>query len=129
MPYTITSQCIGCDRCRTSCPTDAIQANGQHYSINPSQCNGCETFYTVAQCWAVCPTNNGCEFWFEGAMARANAQLVSGGGYWESWFTQYNALVKRLKLSQTSEYWHDWFDSYSSKLAELYNNDGLTSAV
>ncbi|MGK7887746.1 MAG: DUF362 domain-containing protein [Leptolyngbyaceae cyanobacterium] len=129
MSYTITSQCIGCDRCRSNCPTDAIQTNGQSYWIDASQCDGCQSFFTVAQCWAVCPTNNGCEFWLEGAMARANAQLASGGGYWDSWFAKYAALVKRLKLSQTSEYWHAWFDAYSSKLANLYDNDSLTSTI
>ncbi|MGE5656730.1 MAG: 4Fe-4S dicluster domain-containing protein [Actinomycetota bacterium] len=59
MPYTITSNCISCDRCLSQCPTDAIRNEGLHYWIESDACNNCTGVYSVPQCAAVCPTNDG----------------------------------------------------------------------
>ncbi|MEM9008050.1 MAG: 4Fe-4S binding protein, partial [Cyanobacteria bacterium P01_F01_bin.86] len=33
MTYTITQDCIGCQRCLSACPTEAIQTNGLSFWI------------------------------------------------------------------------------------------------
>ena len=121
MPYVITSQCIGCGRCLSSCPTDAAQSDGHHYWINANRCNGCEGVYGVPQCWAVCPTNDGCVSFTDGVATSGGTEPSCTLDYWDSWFDTYNRLVVRLKTSQIadSEYWRCWFDSYSAALSRL----------
>ncbi|NEP46400.1 MAG: 4Fe-4S ferredoxin [Okeania sp. SIO2H7] len=121
MSYTITSQCIGCDRCLSSCPTQAIQQDGDRYWIDANQCDGCQKTHGTPQCWAACPTNNGCVFLVDGPIAFAKT-AGSVQEYWDSWFTTYNALVTRLKQTQTSEYWRSWFDSYAAKVSQMQPN-------
>ncbi|MGJ3252409.1 MAG: 4Fe-4S binding protein [Elainellaceae cyanobacterium] len=117
MPYTITNQCIQCDRCLSSCPTQAIQDDGQQYWIDASQCTNCEGTYSVPQCWAVCPTNGGCVF--------STSEIAApSGDYWDSWFNIYDRLIAQLKsshstLSQQPNYWQSWFDSYAATLSRL----------
>jgi ferredoxin len=60
MSYTITSECIVCDRCRVECPTHAISFNHGILLIDPTTCNHCLGYYGTPQCAAVCPTNSGC---------------------------------------------------------------------
>ncbi len=119
MPYLITSQCIQCDRCFSSCPTNAIQRDGQQYWIDANQCNGCEGAYGVPQCWAVCPTNDGCISFTDGIAALGTGEPSRTLDYWDSWFDTYNRLVVRLKGAHQSEYWYSWFDSYSSILSRV----------
>jgi len=60
MTYTITSQCISCQRCQNACPTSAIQTDGTAFWIDVNSCNQCKGSHGVPQCWSVCPTNAGC---------------------------------------------------------------------
>lgn len=122
MAYMITSQCIGCDRCFSVCPTEAIQKTNQHYQINPSRCNNCVGYYGTPQCWAVCPTNTGC---IPGdAIALSQLGQVKGD-YWDHWFDTYHRLISRLHQANRSEYWEQWFDLYSQKLSDLLQRHSL----
>jgi ferredoxin len=117
MTYTITNQCIGCDRCLSACPTGAIQKEETQFWIDSSLCNNCVGFYSVAQCAAACPTNQGC---IPGATTVfSQLGLTATGEYWERWFDTYNRLVARLHRTQHSTYWEQWFDVYSQKVATL----------
>jgi ferredoxin len=117
MTYTITSQCIGCDRCLSVCPTHAIQQQGDHYSINSDLCNNCVGYYSVAQCAATCPTNKGC---ISGSTIAFSQQgLLDSTDYWERWFSTYNCMMSRLRRSKNAQYWEHWFDAYSHKLSKL----------
>lgn len=119
MTYTITSKCISCDRCLSICPTNAIQSNGQTYWIDTNHCNSCAGHYSVPQCWAVCPTNEGCVPFTAGVTAvEMTSASEPSSDYWESWFAAYNRMVARLKANQQSDYWRHWFDSYSEVLAK-----------
>ena len=118
MTYTITSQCISCDRCLSICPTNAIQSNGQTYWIDANRCNSCVGHYSVSQCWAVCPTNGGCVPFTAGVTAvELTSASEKSSDYWESWFVAYNRMVARLKANQQSDYWRHWFDSYAEALS------------
>jgi len=56
MAYKIPGCCLGCDSCRTHCPTGAIKVEGgEEYWIDPSLCNNCEGYYPEPQCLAFCP--------------------------------------------------------------------------
>lgn len=115
MTYRITSQCIECHRCEPICPTGAIIQNEQHYQINSERCNDCVGYYSVPQCWAICPTNSGC------IPEVAILQLLSrrsANDYWDLWFRTYSHLVSRLKTSRHSDYWQRWFDTYSQTLSK-----------
>lgn len=117
MSYTITNQCIACDRCLSSCPTSAITREGTHYSIASDLCNNCTGYYSVAQCAAVCPTNQGC---IPGATIVFNQPvLISSGDYWERWFDTYNRMVERLRKAKQTAYWEQWFDVYSQRVSTL----------
>jgi Fe-S-cluster-containing dehydrogenase component len=118
MPYTITNQCIGCGRCLSSCPSQAIYQDTSQYWIDSSRCSECVGVYSVPQCWAVCPTNDGC-ISTQAVTTVAIAPSNSSADYWEQWFNTYNHLVTRLKSSHTSDYWHSWFHSYASVLSNL----------
>jgi Fe-S-cluster-containing dehydrogenase component len=123
MTYTITNQCIGCDRCRSACPTHAIQNEGSAYWIDPAQCNNCIEPYSIPQCWAVCPTNEACVPFVEGVTAvpvqtTQSNQPCPTPNYWESWFSTYNRLVFRLKASKQPDYWQWWFNTYSQELTK-----------
>jgi Pyruvate/2-oxoacid:ferredoxin oxidoreductase delta subunit len=115
MSYTITNQCIRCDRCRPLCPTGAIQRQDDRLWIDASRCDGCQGAYSVAQCRAVCPTNGGCE-----PVARvAAAPGAPTPDYWQRWFARYDYLAFTLKQAQQSDYWRRWFDTYSQTIADL----------
>lgn len=117
MTYTITNQCIRCDRCLTLCPTGAIQKVENQYWIDPWLCNNCVGFYRVAQCASVCPTNRGC---IPDTTTGLNQPvLVDKAGYWEQWFETYNQMLLRLRQTQRSDYWESWFDTYSQKVSKL----------
>ncbi len=118
MTYTITSQCISCDRCLSACPTDAIRLDGERYQINPDLCNNCAGSYGVPQCWAMCPTTSGCIPDTAEAFRLAYT-LSDSAEYWERWFEVYNRLVFRLHQTKQDGYWENWFDRYSQKLAIL----------
>ncbi|NET35582.1 MAG: 4Fe-4S ferredoxin [Cyanothece sp. SIO1E1] len=123
MTYTITSQCISCDRCLSICPTHAIQSNGQTYSIDPNHCNSCIGHYSVPQCWSVCPTNEGCITFTDGVTAvELTSASESSSDYWESWFTTYDRMVARLKANQQSDYWRHWFDAYAAALTKQFKS-------
>jgi Fe-S-cluster-containing dehydrogenase component len=113
MTYIITSQCIGCRRCESICPTRAITQNDQSYQINSERCNDCVGSYAVPQCWAACPTHGGCI----PSMAILPRSAFTSEDYWERWFNTYNLVVSRLKANQPSEYWQCWFDRYSQILS------------
>ncbi|MEM7769672.1 MAG: 4Fe-4S binding protein [Cyanobacteria bacterium P01_E01_bin.6] len=119
MPYVITNQCIGCDRCLSVCPTQAVQRDEHHYWIDASQCNACEGVYRVAQCWAGCPTNNACISFTDSVESVDSHALSRTFDYWDSWFDTYNRLVVRLKTTQSSAYWRHWFEQYSTFLSRL----------
>lgn len=117
MSYTITSQCIGCNRCASVCPTDAIQQDGLHYWIDSNVCNNCVGHYGVAQCLAVCPTNYGC---ISGTTAAVTSPtLFNSDDYWTHWFEVYDRLVFKLGNTKQTPYWEQWFDRYSEKLSTL----------
>lgn len=110
MAYTITPQCIGCDRCQSLCPTGAIQTIDGVHHINPDRCNNCTGFYTVPQCWSACPTNAGCI---------SVGVAATPGDYWDTWFNQYNHRVARLRTARQAPYWQQWFNAYSQKLSAM----------
>ncbi|MFB2834140.1 4Fe-4S dicluster domain-containing protein [Floridanema evergladense] len=111
MTYTITNNCIACDRCLPQCPTNAISVKGQTYQIDSKLCNGCVGFYSVPQCQAVCPTNNGC--------VRSLSAIASSEDYWESWFNTYNHLINRINKTKQNPYWQKWFNTYSQELKRV----------
>ncbi|MEM8809596.1 MAG: 4Fe-4S binding protein [Cyanobacteria bacterium P01_G01_bin.38] len=120
MSYTITQNCISCERCLSSCPTSAIQTDGSSFWIDVNRCNQCEGSHGVPQCWAVCPTNDGCVPLTTGATAVAlTAASEAPADYWNTWFTKYTRMVARLKDSKQSGYWQQWFDTYAQNLKDL----------
>ncbi|MBD1843947.1 4Fe-4S binding protein [Cyanobacteria bacterium FACHB-63] len=124
MSYTITSQCIGCDRCLPVCPTAAIQSDQTHHWIDPTRCNNCADQYSVAQCAAACPTNYGC---VPGTTAAVTHELLfDADDYWQRWFATYQRLVFNLSDRTSNSYWHDWFDRYSEKLSTLLSHHSGT---
>jgi len=116
MTYMITSQCIQCDLCASSCPTKAITQNNHRYQIHSEACNDCVGYYAVPQCWAICPTNQGCIPAQDTVSKSLNP--IGSNDYWEIWFETYNHLVDRLRVSQPSYYWQRWFDLYSQALVK-----------
>lgn len=121
MTYTITSKCISCQRCLSACPTQAIATNGTTFWIERDRCNQCEDTHGVPQCWAVCPTNEGCVPLTHGAIAvplSSTSELSKD--YWESWFAKYARMVARLQTSPQSIYWRNWFDAYAQSLQRLH---------
>jgi Fe-S-cluster-containing dehydrogenase component len=127
MTYSITSQCIGCDRCQTLCPTGAIQTVQGTPTIDPNLCNNCVGHYGVAQCWAACPTSHGCIPGTTAAFSPAALQAYSGD-YWERWFATYNQMISRLHQTQNSAYWERWFDIYSQKISKLLPSHQVVGA-
>jgi Fe-S-cluster-containing hydrogenase component 2 len=125
MAYTITSECIDCDRCQFVCPTKAIQLVGNQYRIDSSLCNNCVGDYSTPQCWAVCPTNTGCIPVVTPVVSHPS-QLPSD--YWEKWFSTYNRIMVQLHKAQHSEYWEQWFDLYSQKLKTLMQQNVLQNS-
>lgn len=126
MAYTITSQCIGCDRCFDVCPTDAIQIIDQYPQIDPERCNDCVGFYSIPYCWSVCPTNAAC---IPGATTTFTQPVLRTTDYWERWFTTYNRMRSKLHQTKHSEYWEQWFDTYSQKVSHLIQTRILDSAT
>ena len=49
MAYVIGDDCIACGTCIDECPSGAISAGDEKYSINPDECTECGT------CADVCP--------------------------------------------------------------------------
>ncbi len=49
MAYVIGDDCIACGTCIDECPSGAISAGDEKYSINPDVCTECGT------CADVCP--------------------------------------------------------------------------
>ncbi|MEL6381835.1 MAG: 4Fe-4S binding protein [Cyanobacteria bacterium J06626_18] len=127
MTYTITQNCISCQRCLPACPTEAIQTNGTAFWIDVERCNHCEGSFGVAQCWAMCPTNDGC------VPTAATVGLTSAseatGDYWESWFAKYTRLTARLRNSQKTLYWQQWFDTYAQMVGDLQAKGGTNAAL
>lgn len=117
MAYLITSQCIACDRCQSVCPTGAIQQVDRRYQIQADQCNNCKTYFSVPQCWSVCPTNGGCIPDAE-TVSHSKFTLLAHTEYWNSWFSTYNSMVSRLRTSQQSTYWERWFETYSAQVSK-----------
>ena len=121
MTYTITDHCISCQRCLSSCPTEAIQTDGSSFWINVNRCNQCQGSHGVAQCWAVCPTDEGCVPLSTGSLA-VTAHAEPTGHYWRAWFANYTHLMARVKASQPSGYWQQWFETYAQRLQGLQAN-------
>ncbi|EDX85202.1 4Fe-4S binding domain protein [Synechococcus sp. PCC 7335] len=120
MTYAITDKCISCQRCIPTCPTNAIERNGATFKINADLCNNCKGFYSVPQCWAVCPTEGGCVSLSGRSSAfTLGSAIETTADYWKAWQAAYKQRVSRLKQSPQSEYWNDWFDSYSQSLEKL----------
>lgn len=116
MTYTITSNCIGCQRCLSACPTAAIAVDGAQVRINESRCNQCADSYSVPQCWAICPTSNGC----------IEAITTTTADYWETWFATYAHIVQRLRKTAKPQYWNAWFDRYAETLNRLQGERSVT---
>lgn len=128
MPYTITDNCISCQRCLSDCPTNAIQTDGSSVWIDVSLCNQCQGSHGVAQCWAVCPTNEGCVPLSTGTTAvPLNAETSTE--YWNYWFARYSRMVARLKGTEQSSYWRQWFDAYSQTLQNLRTQDNISAPL
>ena len=51
MAYKITDECIACGSCADECPTDAITAGDDKYSINADECLDC------GSCADACPND------------------------------------------------------------------------
>ena len=120
MTYTITSKCISCQRCLSACPTEAITTDGTTFWIEGDRCSQCEGSHGVPQCWAVCPTNEGCVPLTTGAIAvPLSSTSESSNDYWESWFAKYTRMVGRLQSTRQSRYWQQWFDAYSQSVQRL----------
>ena len=124
MTYTITSDCISCQRCYSACPTGAIQPDGMSFWIDINRCNQCEGSYGVPQCWAVCPTNEGCialTTEVEAVLLASRTEPLNE--YWRTWFESYTRMVARLKGKQAdnqqSSYWRQWFETYAKTLKNL----------
>lgn len=115
MTYTITNQCIECGRCLPLCPTGAIHKTHQRYEVNPTLCNNCAGHYTIAQCWSVCPTNDGCI-----------PHVIAGNSkqdYWQWWFTTYHHKISQLRGEKDSQYWDHWFNRYAQKISKLLQSE------
>lgn len=122
MTYTITENCIGCQRCLAKCPTGAVQTDGRSLWIEAERCNHCAGAAGVPQCWAVCPTNLGC---VPGAPAQVlQTALGRSGDYWDAWFDTYSRITKRLRATQQSDYWRQWFDAYAQTLDDMQARRG-----
>ncbi|MGA0198022.1 MAG: DUF362 domain-containing protein [Prochlorotrichaceae cyanobacterium] len=119
MTFTITHNCIGCQRCLSASPTGAIATDGTAFWIETDRCNQCQG-YGTAQCWAVCPTNEGCVA--STIAVPLTSQSEISNDYWESWFAKHNRMVARLKSSDQPPYWRDWFETYSQTLKNLQTN-------
>ena len=118
--YTITNDCIGCQRCLSACPTGAIATDGNAFWIETDLCNQCEGSYGIPQCWAVCPTNEGCvPLTVETVTASLNSKSETSTDYWEFWSAKYVRMLARLKDSKQPRYWRQWFDAYSQTLRNL----------
>lgn len=117
MTYQISENCIACAKCLPNCPTGAItqKENGQ-CAIAPELCNDCTGSHGVAQCMAVCPTNNACTPLLSSVLQ--SAQLATTN-YWDHWFSLYQHLTSRLEAKKETRYWKHWFDTYSQKLQHL----------
>lgn len=118
MTYTITNDCIACQRCLSACPTTAIQTDNTSFWIDVDRCNQCHGTHGVAQCWAVCPTNEGCVPLSTGVTA-VGLMAKEPTDYWRTWFASYSRLVARLKSVEQSSYWRQWFEAYSQTLKNL----------
>ncbi|MEM1240233.1 MAG: 4Fe-4S binding protein [Cyanobacteria bacterium P01_H01_bin.26] len=118
MTYTITNNCISCQRCLVECPTSAIQTDGSSLWIDANRCNQCQGSHGVAQCWAVCPTNEGCVP-LSTATTAVSLNFESSTDYWNTWFETYTRMVDRLKATKQSGYWYQWFDTYAQTLQTL----------
>lgn len=136
MTYTITRNCIGCQRCLSACSTGAIKTNGSTFWIEANLCNQCADSHGVPQCWSVCPTNEGCVPLTEGATAISlTSKSEASPDYWESWFATYTRMVARLKASEASEasqqssYWRPWFDTYAQALQNLQTTHSPSGKV
>lgn len=115
MAYTITTACISCQRCLNACPTSAIQSNAEALWIEVSRCNQCADSHGVPQCWAMCPTNEGCV-----PLATALAgRPAAPSAYWQRWSATYSQLVHRLQGAPQSAYWQRWFDAYAQSVQRL----------
>ncbi|MEL6489940.1 MAG: 4Fe-4S binding protein [Cyanobacteria bacterium J06634_6] len=120
MAYTITDKCINCQRCIPNCPTNAIETDGSTFKINADRCNNCLGVYSVPQCWASCPTSDGCVPSLTDTNAFALSTAIERSkDYWKAWFLTYQNRIARLKASQHSDYWNDWFESYACMLQDL----------
>ena len=115
MTYAITPHCIGCQRCVSACPTVAIQGIGTQLSIDESLCNQCNDSFGVPQCWAICPTNNGCV-----------ETITTSTDYWDNWFATYTRVIQRLEKTSRPKYWHTWFDRYAQALAQLQQPSAIS---
>lgn len=129
MSYVITNQCIQCDRCLSNCPNHAVQKDEHHYWIDANLCNGCEGVYRVPQCWAACPTNEGCVPFTESVTSLGKAEPSQTPDYWDSWFNTYNRVVVRLKKTHAPDYWQRWFDAYSSNFSKLKSSTAYPSGA
>ncbi len=120
MSYSITQSCIGCQRFLSACPTGAIPPDGVAFCIALDRCNQCQGTHGVPQCWATCPTNEGCVPLTSGVAAVSLTSTTEAmGDYWEAWFATYTRMVNRLKGMQETGYWHDWFDGYARAVQRL----------
>lgn len=118
MAYTITNNCISCDRCNHACPTGAIRVEGTKRWIDPNLCNNCVGYYSVPQCAAVCPTNRACIPVIDELGSTTNSDE-----YWEAWSDNHDRLVTRLSTTKPTRYWERWFAAYSLKLSKQLHSE------
>lgn len=87
MAYTITDQCITCNRCQPQSPTTAIANLNRTFSISPELLNPGSSDDNLPQCPLI------------------QGSIPHSANYWDSWFVTYNRIITRLNGERPNRYW------------------------